>query len=94
MILLAVSFKPKQECVSKFVEIFNNIIPIVKNEEGCIEYKFLKDLDKDEYFLFEQWESDKHLDAHLATEHMVEFFEDVKDLFLEPIDIKKFYTVD
>lgn len=92
MVLVTVKWHPKKESVANFLKIFKSLAPIVKKESGCLEYKLHRDLEKDEYFLFEQWESKQHLDAHLATAHMKNFFDQTSDLFLKPPVIKIFNT--
>ena len=43
-------------------------------EKGCISYTFSADLsDPGEFRIFEEWESQQALDAHLKSPHMAKF---------------------
>lgn len=43
-------------------------------EDGCITYCFYQDIEDPSIFrVFEEWESQAHLEAHGKTEHMAEF---------------------
>ncbi len=43
-------------------------------EDGCIYYRFYRDLENPALFrVYEEWESDEHLAAHLKTPHIAEF---------------------
>ena len=79
-----------------FLDIFNANIPAVRQESGCIEYFPAIDLDSgipiqriddDMVTVIEKWQSLEALRAHLATPHMLEYRERVKNLVKE-ISIK------
>lgn len=75
MIIVTVKASPKSEHKQDFLEVFNEVSKIVYQEEGCIEYEiYQKDENSNKLFLFERWESQAALDAHLKTKHMQEFF--------------------
>jgi quinol monooxygenase YgiN len=58
-----------------FIEEVRKIIPTVHNENGCTRYELVADAHGSGKFHFiEEWESQKHLDEHLATSHMQEYF--------------------
>ncbi len=43
-------------------------------EEGCINYDLHQDNDNPAYFVFhENWESEAHLEKHLASQHIAEY---------------------
>ena len=49
-----------------------------QQEAGCLRYNFYADLEDEHHFLvYEEWESQAHLDAHLSTDnppaHMAAF---------------------
>ena len=45
-----------------------------RKEEGCISYTFSPDMHDEALFhLFEEWESQAHLQAHFEAPHMAEF---------------------
>lgn len=72
-----------------FTKIFNDNVPAVLAEAGCIEYFPAVDVDakldaqsKDEnaVVVIEKWESLEHLHAHLQAPHMIKFREDAGDM--------------
>lgn len=68
---------------------FNNNVPNVLNEDGCIEYSatidtvnagpFQTSFGNDTFVVVEKWQSLDHLKAHIATPHMVAYAATVKD---------------
>ncbi|PKQ68382.1 hypothetical protein BZG01_03970 [Labilibaculum manganireducens] len=81
MIIVNVKIKPKANCKQDFINAFNNVAELVKQEDGCLEYELHQKLTSDsELFLFERWESKPALDKHLNAEHMIEYIAQVKDL--------------
>jgi len=69
---------------------FNKNVPLVHQEEGCIEYgavvdtenvgPFQEKLGDDTFFVIEKWESLDHLMAHAASEHMKSYAAKTKEL--------------
>jgi quinol monooxygenase YgiN len=72
-----------------FLVEFRKIVPLVRAEQGCIEYfptidfateiSAQKPLGEDAVVVVEKWESLAALQAHLAAPHMVEYRPKVKD---------------
>jgi len=55
------------------VAAFANLAPVVRAEEGCLEYNLFQVRDaKNQFALLEKWASDAAHAAHLATPHMLE----------------------
>ncbi len=55
----------------EILTIFHEIIPITRQEAGCHQYQLHENTaDPRELCMIEEWESDAHLDAHLAAPHM------------------------
>ena len=56
------------------IEAGNKMMAATQEEDGCISYRFSFAMDDPTCILiFEEWESDAHLQAHFATAHMAEF---------------------
>lgn len=52
----------------------NRVAEITRTEKGCISYEFFADINRSgRILLFEEWESEETIDAHLATPHLAEF---------------------
>jgi quinol monooxygenase YgiN len=74
----------------EFLEEFRRVVPFVLNEEGCIEYWPMVDVDtgiaaqggvrEDAVTIVEKWDSVAALQAHLNAPHMHDYRGRVKEL--------------
>ena len=74
----------------EILSAFKQNVPLVHQEEGCIEYgavidtenvgPFQEKLGEDTFFVIEKWESLDHLMAHAASEHMKSYAAKTKEL--------------
>ena len=61
------------------------------NEPGCIEYRFWSATDDpNAILLFEQWEEQAALEAHLTAPHMIEFLTGVGPAVDGPLQATRF----
>ncbi|MCT4647416.1 MAG: antibiotic biosynthesis monooxygenase [Carboxylicivirga sp.] len=91
MVIVTVKASPKSEHKQDFLNAFNAVSETVYQEDGCLEYEiYQKDAVSSDVFLFERWESQAALDAHLATSHMKEFFEKVSPWFQGENDMQTY----
>lgn len=75
---------------TEFLEAFHQLVPLVLEEEGCIEYGPAIDEETDIpvqvingsqiVTVMEKWESVDALKAHLSAPHMLTYREQVADL--------------
>lgn len=75
---------------AEFLEAFHQLVPLVLEEEGCIEYGPAIDEETDIpvqvingsqiVTVMEKWESVDALKAHLSAPHMLTYREQVADL--------------
>ena len=62
-------------------------------EAGCIHYRFYRDVEhSDRYHVYEEWETNAHLDAHAASAHMAVFREALGEIGVLKRDVKKMET--
>ena len=96
MIVVIASIRVGKGKRSAFLEVFNANVPKVRQEDGCIEYFPAVDidaaltaqhLDEEVVTIIEKWASLEALRAHLASPHMLEYREKVKDL-VEDLSLK------
>lgn len=82
MIYVVARMELNDNCQEKMLSIMADLVPVVRAEAGCILYTPCLDADgsKDYLTIVESWESEAHLKAHLASAHMAEYREAVKDL--------------
>lgn len=72
---------------SELLQLFQAVIPVVREEQGCIEYGVAVDVPDadpafgaDSYVVIEKWESREALKAHSVAPHMRAFGEAAKNL--------------
>ncbi len=96
MINVVASIRVQPGKLSDYLAILKANMPVVRKEKGCIEYVPAIDfdtklppqvLDKNCVTLLEKWESLEALHAHLASPHMLDYREKVKDL-VESVTLK------
>lgn len=75
-------------CMEKFLKILLDNVPTVLAEDGCIRYEPCLDVsdgaeaEKNGHFvtILESWESEAHLQTHLAAKHMAAYRDAVAPL--------------
>ena len=96
MICVIASIKVREGARDAFLEIFNENVPKVRQEQGCIEYFPAVDidaalgaqrLDGRVVTVMEKWQGLEALRLHLAAPHMLEYRERVKEL-VEDVSLK------
>lgn len=89
MISVIASITVKEGELAKFLEIFKANVPLVRAEDGCIEYFPTIDVDSglpiqvkepSTVTIIEKWQSLAALHAHLASPHMLAYREETKDI--------------
>jgi quinol monooxygenase YgiN len=92
MLIVLASITVKNGKREQFLEVFKANVPMVRAEEGCVEYAPTVDfetglaaqkLDDQVVTIVEKWQDIDSLRAHLKAPHMLEYREKVKDLVEE-----------
>ncbi|MEC8554823.1 MAG: putative quinol monooxygenase [Planctomycetota bacterium] len=75
---------------AEFLEHFQALVPLVEDEEGCLEYGPMVDVETsidaqidlrpDVVTVLEKWEDLEALEVHLVAPHMMEYRAKVRDL--------------
>ena len=61
-------FLAKKECIDDVKEALKELVPPTIAEPGCIKYDLHQENDNPQaFFLYENWQSDAYLDAHLKS---------------------------
>ena len=82
-VIAVLKAKPGKEAAMR--EALLALIPITRNEPGCINYDLHVSTEKRGEFIFhENWESKRHLEDHLARPHLKALAARVDELFAEP----------
>ncbi|WP_312390110.1 putative quinol monooxygenase [Chryseobacterium sp.] len=78
----------KQDKIEETKKVLTALVDPTHKEDGCIQYDLLQDNAKPELFFFtEIWESNAHLDAHLATPHFLDWKQKSEDLLESPMEV-------
>lgn len=88
MIHVAARCRVHPDHYDDFAEQVEQIIPLVRDEPGCTRYELHADVFEQGLFIFcEEWESQKHLDDHIGTAHMEDYFSKTAEWMAVPIEL-------
>jgi quinol monooxygenase YgiN len=102
MINVIASICVKTGTLSGYLEILTANISAVRKEKGCVEYVPMVDIDAhlptqvfndNVVTILEKWESLEALHAHLASPHMMDYREKVRNI-VENVAVKVLRKVD
>lgn len=72
-------------------EVVRRVVEPTRDEHGCISYTFFTGIEDPDYLhVFEEWESEAALDAHLRTPHVVAFFAALPEVVAEAPVVKRY----
>jgi quinol monooxygenase YgiN len=85
-VVARIKAKPGQEAVLR--QELLGLLPITRQEPGCLNYDLHEAVDQPGHFLFhENWTSKQHLDEHLGRPHVQALLAKADALFAEPPQI-------
>lgn len=97
MIFVLAEIELKEGTREAFLAEFHRIVPLVRGEQGCIEYGPTVDVDVNlpvvgeprlnVVTVVEKWDSIAALEAHLVAPHMMEYRPKVKD-FVSKVSLR------
>lgn len=71
----------EKENLKKFIELAEKLVDETVKEDGCLYYDIHQDINDEKHFSFiEQWESQRHLQAHFERKHFKELVPLIKDV--------------
>ena len=83
----------RPEKLQEAFEAFDPLVASTRNEEGCITYELLQNVEDPHDLTFvEEWSSAEALQAHFETEHFLAVAARADELLTAPPDIRR-YTV-
>ncbi|MEM1300142.1 MAG: putative quinol monooxygenase [Pseudomonadota bacterium] len=90
MIIVTGTFELPGDGVDKAKDAMASMVAETLKEDGCIEYRFWQSISSPTTFrVYEEWESDAHLEAHFATPHMATFRAALGEINLISRQVKK-----
>tara|TARA_B100001029_G_C14864937_1_gene341171 strand:- start:194 stop:502 length:309 start_codon:yes stop_codon:yes gene_type:complete len=91
--VVSARFKVHEDSWDDYLEAAKLIIPVTRQEDGCVHYGIAMDLIEDHVVWFtEEWESEEHLMVHLGQPHVSDFIAKATELQILDAEVKK-YTV-
>jgi len=91
MLLVAARCRVHPEHCEEFALQVERIIPLVRAEPGCTRYELHANVFDEGLFVFcEEWESQKHLDDHIATPHMLAHFAKCAEWMATPTELSMY----
>ena len=64
------SFKVKNDKLSDFIKLCNELIEESRKEEGCVSYHLQQNTERENYLVFvEEWKSNEAIEKHNSSEH-------------------------
>ena len=81
MIVVAAKFTGKPENKDDILRLATGMVGPSTAEKGCISYLFYEQQpSNNQFFFFEEWESQAALEAHFQTSHFAEFMKQLPAL--------------
>jgi quinol monooxygenase YgiN len=66
------------------------LVPLTVAEDGCVEYRYATDvLEPNRINIWEQWESEDAMTAHMGTSHLADFMGVVGTCIGGPVEITR-----
>ena len=76
-------------------EVLLNLIEPTRNEPGCISYTLLNNIaDQNEYTFFEEWKTEKDLEAHMQSSHFQKAVTSLDGMIASEPEIKQYYSME
>ena len=70
MIHILASFEVKNDKLSDFIKLCNELIKESRAEEGCVSYHLKQNTEKENHLVFvEEWKSNEAIEKHNSSEH-------------------------
>ncbi|MGB5894742.1 MAG: putative quinol monooxygenase [Ignavibacteriaceae bacterium] len=82
LLTIMAKIKAKQNAIEKVREELLNLVEPTCQEKGCMDYILHQDLeDPSVIMLYENWESNADLDAHMNAKHFKDCFAEIDGLY-------------
>lgn len=74
--------------LERVLELSGEMVKETVKEKGCIRYELLQDVKDPNVLIFlEEWESEKALEEHMASEHFKRLIPQVNELREKPAEV-------
>jgi quinol monooxygenase YgiN len=76
-------------------DVLIKLIDPTRKEPGCISYILLNNIaDQSEYTFFEEWKTEKDLEAHMQSSHFQKAVSSLDGLIDSEPEIKQYYSME
>jgi quinol monooxygenase YgiN len=76
-------------------DVLLKLIEPTRKETGCISYTLLNNIaNQSEYTFFEEWKTEKDLEAHMQSSHFQEAVSSLDGLIASEPEIKQYYSME
>ena len=70
MIHILANFEVKNDKLSNFIKLCNELIEKSRAEEGCVSYHLQQNTERENHLVFvEEWKSNEAIEKHNSSEH-------------------------
>ena len=70
MIHILANFEVKNDKLSNFIKLCNELIEKSRAEEGCVSYHLQQNTERENHLVFvEEWKSNENIEKHNSSEH-------------------------
>ena len=91
MMVVAGTARLKSGTEESVKALIREVVEATRPEDGCLSYTFFFEIDDTTLMhVFEEWESEAHLDAHLALPHTQKFLGSLGEYLAEAPDVKRY----
>ncbi|WP_136659748.1 putative quinol monooxygenase [Nitratireductor sp. XY-223] len=88
MIIVTGTIELDQSDIAPAVAAARDAVEETEAEDGCIVYRFYQDIGDPALFrVYEEWESQAHLDRHLKSAHVAAFNQKLRGLRIKSLSI-------
>jgi quinol monooxygenase YgiN len=92
-VIAHVRARPGQE--SRVRQILEGLLAPTRAEAGCMNYDLHQSQSDPALFVFyENWKSERHLEAHARSAHIQSFRKLAEEILAEPVQITKWQILD
>jgi len=74
--------------------LLRGMVAPTRAEAGCVFYELFESNQLGLFYFNELWQSQAHLDAHVATSHFTEIFGEAKALLAGPLEVNLLEVVE
>jgi quinol monooxygenase YgiN len=87
-------FRAKPDKIAELEAVLRAFVAPTRGEAGCVFYDLQQNpADPADFSFFEEWESEEHLEAHAASDHIAAGRALMPDLLAVPGDVRTYRQI-